>query len=363
MFRRPDASAPAIPRELRCREVSVDAPSVSLATERQRLCRFRDLISGRDYQIQLAGRRPIVGSLERLPREAAAPGLDESLVPETRERLAIPLAAMTIDPERLPPVGATRFEALRKPFRGYWWPWSGALYPTLAKYDEWVRARGLSRPSALEWERAYHRPLSTWSGHCNGWAASSLLYPEPIRGVVVRDGNVSFGVADIKGLLASLSFCVRYSFHGQRYRQAGDDPTDIDPKLFHRVLLDNLGNRRRGVAVDVNAGEGVDNQIVSGGVWTVSRLNGDRRFRVRAALDIHIYDGGLSDVPGVAPFSTRIYTYDVTTDVEGRVIEAAWVGENPDFLWVPLEPADCGRDNPHVKSTDLDELVEAAKNN
>lgn len=364
------ALAPARIAEVRgmsCSDMEVDSPA-SAARESQTWCRFADDATGRAYRVRMQARdalgvpsKPLAASvaLEPPTMELQASNRNSVLF-----RVAMP--ALAVDPYVVLPEGESSFEADRTPFRGYWWPWSSnSVARPLTKYDTWVQALGRTQPSSVEWEGENHaRGASRWSGHCNGWAASSLLYAEPLRSV--QHSGVDFSVSDIKGLLASASFCVRYSFHGKRYRSSADDARDIDPKLFHTTLVDNLGNRRRALAVDTDPREEVSNQVISAARFRTTRLAESSAVRsvydVQADLYIHIYEGHASDSPGVAPGSWHSFRYRLETDSAGVIQSGTWEAssDNPDFLWVPLAQAECGRENPHVKATDLEILLEAA---
>lgn len=152
-----------------------------------------------------------------------------------------------VEPEPPARLGAW---AAHQPWSGWWWPATSAVRGPhlfdangpLAKYDRFVERSGRGNPGTLEWER---RELwltgrfggLTWAGHCNGWAAAALLEAEPAEPREI--GGVAFGVADLKGLLASYHFADAATWlHGGE--------ADLSPVDFHGRLLYWLGNDKKG---------------------------------------------------------------------------------------------------------------------
>jgi hypothetical protein len=155
--------------------------------------------------------------------------------------------APALTPE--PPMRLTG-EAERKPWSGWWWP-ANDFVPgprlidsngPLAKYDLLVESMGRPDPGTLEWEQSelYFREFG-WAGHCNGWAAAALLEPEPTS---TRElGGLTFGVADMKGLLSS------YHFADAALWAAGGESAPATPAEFHRAITTWIGGERRGLIV------------------------------------------------------------------------------------------------------------------
>jgi hypothetical protein len=146
-----------------------------------------------------------------------------------------------------PPLRLTG-EAARQPWSGWWWPASDLVggprlfdaNGPLARYDLYVEALGRPNPATMEWERAEVRFAGVaWAGHCNGWAAASLLEPEPTGDRVVN--GVTFTVADQKGLLTS------YHFADAAAWSLGSDDQDVSPAEVHRALLTWIGGQRKGM--------------------------------------------------------------------------------------------------------------------
>lgn len=247
------------------------------------------------------------------------------------------------------------------PWRGYWWPYKGApLYGSssspLAKYDRFVRARTGRNPGAQSWESANHRFSGTWwEGHCNGWAASSVLRAEPRRSKTDPLSGVTFTVADQKGILSETDYCANVAFFGRRYRgRPGDNIRDIDPATFHRTLVYYIGQIGKPVSIDYRADSAVDNHVISGYRMTLTRI-GSNTYSVTTVLKVHKYDGTRSQPPGVAPSYSRTYRYTLRETSTGLV--GSWRSLNPDFLWVPLSIADCGSNNPRVSHATVQQIL------
>jgi hypothetical protein len=147
----------------------------------------------------------------------------------------------------------------KTPWSGWWWPAddgvAGAhLYDAngpLARYDRLAAVRQRPDIQTRLWElRNVHLTgaVYTWAGHCNGWAAASLLEPEPTAPKTV-DG-VTFSVADQKGLLSSWHFADNAEW------VFGDDQDGVNAGDFHRALIQWIGGGKRGFVV--NAAFGAD---------------------------------------------------------------------------------------------------------
>jgi hypothetical protein len=248
------------------------------------------------------------------------------------------------------------------PWRGYWWPYKDkSLYGTtsspLGKYDRYVQARTGTNPGARAWEDAHHFSTGIWwQGHCNGWAASAVLRREPRAPKTDSRSGVTFLVSDQKGLLAETDYCARVAFFGNRFRgNPGDDPKDINPALFHRVLLYYIGNLGKPVAIDYHADPAVDNHIISGYTMTITKT-GTNTYAVTTKLRVHKYDNFRTGTPGIAPTYTRTYSYKLRENSDGS-LSGVWTSANPDFLWVPLSLADCGSNNPRVSHDIVAEIL------
>lgn len=147
--------------------------------------------------------------------------------------------------------------AARQPWSGWWWPATSAvsgphlfdLGGPLAKYDQFMARGGRAGPGTLEWEREniwLDEAGLSWAGHCNGWAAASVLEPEPTAPITA--GGVTFDVADQKGLLSE------YHFADAALWLQGSPDEPLAPADFHRRLVDWLGNDRKSFIVTFRPG-------------------------------------------------------------------------------------------------------------
>lgn len=145
------------------------------------------------------------------------------------------------------------------PWAGYWWPYTGNGIAThgsggsaAGKYDA---ARGHTT-HAQEWELAHHGAtvpqVQHWWGHGLGWCNASILFPEPKNPVTVN--GVTFGVADLKGLLTEVAMEVDADYYGNRVESLDnlDDPSfwDVVPNQFFLVLTHEMGKQKKGIILD-----------------------------------------------------------------------------------------------------------------
>lgn len=267
------------------------------------------------------------------------------------------------------------------PWRGYWFPQSsGRLHhgseSPLAKFDRFVELRTGIRPQAQAWEKRRHRYTGVkWSGHCNGWAAASILRKEPTTPWIDPFTGVTFSVLDQKGILIERDYCPRYAFFGRRTYSApssaapgalpgveiseppppGHDPAeavsptalrgDLTGEMFHNTLAYFIGQLGKPVLMDYSSGVPVENRVLSEYEMNIKSL-GTNVYRVDAKLTIHEYDKEPSDQVGVAPVIHRTYSYKLWTDDNGEIERSAWLNRPPDFLWLPLAPGECKDGNP-----------------
>jgi hypothetical protein len=284
--------------------------------------------------------------------------LDDKADEVLRYLLSNSMAAESI--ELMVSPGTYVADASFRPWRGYWWPYrgrplSGTTNSPLAKWDRFVQNRTGSNPGAAAWENGRHGYSGAWwNGHCNGWAASSVLRTQPTSSKTVN--GVTFTVSDLKGLLAEVDYCAKVAFFGTRYRGTGQNYYDIDPATFHKTLQYYIGNLRKPVAMDYYANTVVDNHVVSGYTMNIVRT-GTNTFTVTTTLRMHKYDGFITNTPGMAPLYTRVYKYRLTQDSNGNVVSGSWLSANPDFVWVPLSPAPCSSNNPRIDRNLVNQLL------
>ncbi len=253
-----------------------------------------------------------------------------------------------------------------KPFNGFWWSHAGVPLASgqnspLGIIDAYQQARGMSKSRAVAWEQANHSDtVVPWGGHCNGWAASSVLFPEPTKTLYDPLTHIVITPYAQKGMLAEASYCVNTAFYGNRYwGNHGDDLYDIHPDLFHKTLSYYIQNLGKTVALDYARDAEIDNHVISGYHFSISKL-GDRQFHVNATLTVHGYDIIQEDSIGQAVPYTRHYSYVLNTDGQGKIIGGKWdaTSDNPDFLWVALSSnPHCGGNNPNVDSDTVSKII------
>ena len=247
-------------------------------------------------------------------------------------------------------------DSSKYPYSGYWWShrdqqlFAGSNSP-LGKYDSAYLARTGQNPGAVDWEAKHHSLANVpWGGHCNGWAASSILYPEwnerlydPLTKKIIQP-------TDVQGLLAEGSFCVYWAFYGKRYNgQAGDDLSDIHADLFHKVLRYYLKAQKKPIAMDYVQDESVDNNVITGYKSDITPVEARPNwYHVTTILQMHDYDHVRNESAGSATMYESTYEYLLEMDANGNPTNGEWISENPDFLWVPLSQKDCGRENPNI---------------
>lgn len=240
------------------------------------------------------------------------------------------------------------------PWRGYWFPHaSGRLhngpFSPLAKFDRYVEGRTGFDPQAQAWEKANHDFHGTkWSGHCNGWAAASILRSEPKGPWTDPFTNVTFTVSDQKALFIERDYCPNLLFFGHRNREEESPGAgDIDAAEFHQVITYYVGQLGKPILMDKMSTTPVENRVVSAYDMKVSEVSANL-YDIEMVLRVHEYDTKLTDEVGVAPSEERTYRYRLQTDPVGHIIKGQWHSSNPDFLWVPLSYSQCDSQNPAI---------------
>lgn len=273
----------------------------------------------------------------------------------TTSRVKSFLTTMAIEP------GVVDENADILPWRGYWWayngrPLSNGSNSPMAKYDRFVKARTGTNHGSQAWENSRHRYHGiNWEGHCNGWAASSVIRPEPKVSKTDSLSGEIFTVADQKGLLAETDYCVKLAFFGNRYRGSASNPYDINAATFHKTIRYYIGTLKKPVAIDYKQYAEIDNHVISGYNMKIKKT-GLNTYSVVTKLRMHKYDKARSNIPGYAPVYTRTYSYRLKEGANGE-LSGAWTSGNPDFLWVPLASEDCANNNPRIDHARIQELL------
>ena len=256
----------------------------------------------------------------------------------------------------------------KMPYDAYWWPHrnvplAAGDHSPLGKYDRAQTVRTGINPNSVEWEQRVHSLEHVdWGGHCNGWAASSVLYEkwadrlwdESIQSVVLP--------SDVDGLRAEASFCVNWAFYGRRYNgRSGDDIADIYADKFHKVLRYYLKYQKKAIAVDYFVEESVDNNVITGYQSNFTAI-ADRPgwFQVETQVRMHDY-GDRHELVQTAEIEPRTYHYKLQLDENRNILAGEWNDDedHPDFLWVPLAQRKCGRENPNLDHNQIESWIQA----
>ena len=324
-----------------------------------------------------------------------------------------------------PPAQQGQVPAERRPWSGDWWPRSEAglafrntgdgLSP-FEKYDTIVLNMYGRVPGATAWEADpahghNDAPMGgvNWAGHCNGWAAASILSPEPVRPVTIplqrrqiakfiypsarqarrglfRDGRFDYSIMqgpaqitltidDMKGWLAETHMMVRTQqvgpagFLGTRYNQPSSsanhaDPAfqDIHPQNFHYLLDTFIRDRGQPFVSEINPYSPVDNKPLY--AFDSSMQHQGTTAHVTTRVSMADY-ANRRDFVGTNTI-TRTYAYVLRYDTAGRVVGGQWTGnsvrDHPDFVWIPVgnAPPQGTFQNPCINSDFVDWLLRQA---
>lgn len=236
------------------------------------------------------------------------------------------------------------------PWKGYWYPYStqrmhDGLNSPMAKYDRFVARRAAAtNPGSQEWEKQHHVGGRSWSGHCNGWAAASVLVPEPRQSITDPFTGITFTPFDLKALHIERNYCPKLVFYGSRnYGEPDDVEGDIYASTFHNVLTYFIGELKKPVLTDLMRTVPVQNAVMSGYKMSIKKVD-TNSFQVEARVRVHLYEDKANDDHGVARSVTKTYKYTLHTDSEGTITSGTWHSANPDFLWVAIAKGNCGDD-------------------
>lgn len=247
--------------------------------------------------------------------------------------------------------GSDSAETTLKPWSGWWWPikdgglatgvvirngssladWNG--YPSpMQKYDMVETKNGRGSAFLWEYENHYDPNALSWNGHCDAWAAASIVDAEPTS--PGEESGVYFRVGDKKGLLTECNVGDTATMYGHRYNgNPGDDKNDIYPDLFHEKLIEYIKNRNEPIIIENDPGVEVWNYpcFKYEMHWT-----DDGNIRHVTTTVYLVSDAVDPDYVGTAyyPFT---YTYDLQLDDDGNIIGGKWTGSSvdyhPDFIW------------------------------
>ncbi|MBF0498506.1 MAG: hypothetical protein HQM09_00100 [Candidatus Riflebacteria bacterium] len=266
------------------------------------------------------------------------------------------------------------------PWSGDWWSrkkgfnikgWPGHTPSPFERYDQYVLGRTGQNPGATAWEsdpaNTHYGPQSEdWEGHCNGWSGASVLEPEPHE-TKIRNG-ISFETSDQKAILSELYMNTYCMFYGKRnWGNHGDDPLDIYPDQFHKLLLEYIAGQKSAVVCDITPDRQVWNYPLYKfeSSWQPSFLN-DKKLKVRTVCT-YADDGVKPDYHGTKSM-TITYTYNLIIDDQGNIVSGEWTGDSvqnhPDFVWVPTadapNPPGTVQENPNLDTRFVHEITNGA---
>ena len=163
--------------------------------------------------------------------------------------------------------------------------WSYAI-DELSPFDkfglaEHLRDANINNPfylSAWELLNQYNPVGGSWWGHCNGWAAAAIATHEPTEPFThTFDGtDITFSVADQKGLLTASFYSTSTNFFGARYDgKEGQDIADLHPDAFHKIIDYYLRQQRIPFVFDTTAAEAVWNYPAYGADLAITEVTGE----------------------------------------------------------------------------------------
>lgn len=306
----------------------------------------------------------------------------------------------------------------RTPWSGTFWPlkrawgafgnWGQGLAP-FEKYDNFVALTQGQNPGAAAREadpanghnEAPDARAEGWTGHCHGWAPASLLEPEPPEEVTVkfdkavsfyklnvasasnakrglstdraaaygvraggRENALEFATADLKCMLTEIYTESKSTFYGTRCNDRNPDHDnvaymDVKPHLMHQLLVKFIKEKDQGLVFDVDPGYMVWNQPIYKfeSKWTENAGKLDVVTTIWWAND----NGVDPNYHGTESIS-RTYTYTMTQDAQGNIVDSQWTGasmdDHPDFIWQPYGVID-EANVPQLKLDTVHQILEA----
>jgi len=154
---------------------------------------------------------------------------------------------------------------------------------------------------------------------------------------------------------------VRSLFYGNRQNDWALATTDIRPDLLHRLLIENIKVRGRGMVADTSWSRSVWNYPVYGYEMEWAPL-WFFHSRVWVTLTLYFADDGVKpEFVGTKTF-TKTFHYILNLNGRGEIIGGFWdprsLWDHPDFVWIPTAdaPAD-GGENPCLSPALVHEIT------
>jgi len=232
------------------------------------------------------------------------------------------------------------------------------------------------------------RCIPSWWGICDAWAAAAVLEPEPRRAITVN--GVTFEIQDLKALISlTMSYAdpdvprprarrvslrcndadssIKYDAYG-RPADSNSECRDTNPGTFHVALANYLGLRQQSLLEDRMLDDEVwthpmrsyrfrqsevdakqANRLV-GASGNRYRFNDDAHRLFHVVASVEWVDLVLANAQTNRPLAGSdeamggdTYEYVLEVDQADRIIGGEWIGNSktrhPDFLWLPLGPA------------------------
>ncbi len=254
------------------------------------------------------------------------------------------------------------------------------------KYDYifGLKSLGLTLYSWQEGE-SYQRQFNkveSWMGLCHGWAAASIVLPEPKKNLEIKNifgKNLILHPSDIKalGTLLYANGNIPSKYIGTRCelknperdgngRVKLEDCLDNNPGTWHLVVTHQIGKIQRSFVMDATYDYEVWNQPVYSYKYQYVHLESKEKFSTLAEAILSVEDfknderksyrsdnakyivGVEMKVKYVAETEANIdeeqeslysevtYRYDLELDADKNIIGGEWYSKaHPDFLWIP----------------------------
>lgn len=247
-----------------------------------------------------------------------------------------------------------------------------------------------------------------WHGLCDGWTMASLNIDEPqpikYKNPKLKDAvEVPLGSSDIKGLLAyfyarrfepkSSAYVGKFCTKGKKLLNIGGACSDTDAGAFHVVLVNEIGRKHQGFAMDRDPGTEVWNQAVmkyKTEYYPRAKKSSNAGDDVYRQVDVkttvyyvdEMYNNKTETYPweddvtvspsydttiGKVKFSELNYEYTLNLDIADNIIGGEWRGgdKHPDAVWklqfaLPGKATD-DKNNPDDWSVLADIVKEATK--
>ena len=245
--------------------------------------------------------------------------------------------------------------AARTPWTGYWWPqlstYTYKLYNNPGPMTKYDQATG---STSYSWEYSNHRTTDTtksWWGHCQAWAAASIMEPQPSAKTV---NGVSFSQDDVEGLYSETWTRHTGYMYGTRCYSCTTDSEaykDIYPADFDRQVRYWIGQQQTPLYMDFTTGHEVWNYPI----YAYSRSStwsGNKEYVTMKVWRANTY----YDYSGTS-YSTKTFYYTLESGTTGKWSNpyGSSVNSHPDYM-IKVTGRSSNYGNPYVSPLVLDSL-------